>query len=75
MKIELIAQICHEANRDYCDSIGDYSQLAWNDAPEWQKESAMNGVKFNLENPDSPPSANHDSWLDEKEKNGWKYGG
>jgi len=27
-----IAKVCHEANRAYCESIGDNSQLSWEDA-------------------------------------------
>lgn len=69
-----IAKVCHEANRAYCESIGDNSQPKWEDAPDWQRQSAENGVKFNQANPDVPPSASHDSWLAEKAANGWKFG-
>lgn len=72
--IEAIARICHEANRAYCHSLGDFSQLAWDDAPAWQRESAVRGVEFNIANPDAPASASHDSWLKEKQETGWKYG-
>lgn len=73
-KEEVIARVCHEANRAYCAAIGDKSQVPWSEAPEWQKESAINGVQFCLANPAAPPSANHDSWLEEKRRTGWKYG-
>jgi hypothetical protein len=69
-----IAIVCHEANRAYCTTIGDHSQNSWAEAPDWQKNSAMAGVEFCLENPDAPPSANHDSWLKVKEAEGWIYG-
>ncbi len=74
MKNEDIAIICHEANKTYCETIGDDSQKHWAEAPEWQRESAIKGVEFNLLNPDATASASHDSWLAEKEANGWKYG-
>lgn len=74
MDVKDIAQVCHEVNRAYCESIGDMSQPTWEDAPEWQKSSAINGVKFHIDNPGSPPSASHDSWLKQKEEEGWKYG-
>lgn len=73
-RIESIARVCHEANRAYCATLGDTSQVAWEDAPEWQRASAVKGVEFNLANPDAPPSASHDSWLEEKRATGWKYG-
>jgi hypothetical protein len=50
------------------------SQPIWKEAPDWQKESAVNGVKFHIANPDAGPSASHESWLKEKEEAGWKYG-
>lgn len=72
--IEKIAKVCHEANRALCETLDDYSQLPWDAAEAWQRESAMNGVEFNLANPDAPPSASHDNWLKEKEAAGWKHG-
>lgn len=74
LTVEDIAELAHEVNRSYCDSIGDNSQLAWDDAPEWQRLSAINGVKFHIENPNATPSASHDNWLKQKEDEGWKYG-
>jgi hypothetical protein len=73
-KIIEIAKVCHEANRAYCQSIGDNSQPSWDEAPDWQRQSAIKGVEFSLANPDAPPSANHDSWLEVKRAEGWRYG-
>lgn len=77
-KIEQIAQVCHEANRAYCVTIEDYSQPGWIDTPDWQRESAVHGVEFHIHNlstgVSSQPSASHEAWLAEKEKQGWKYG-
>lgn len=69
-----IAKVCHEANRAYCETLEDASQLPWASAPAWQRESAINGVVFTVNNPDAPPSASHDNWLKEKLGDGWKYG-
>lgn len=69
-----IARVCHEVNRAYCASQGDASQPAWEAAPDWQKDSAINGVLFHLANPDSKPSHSHDEWLREKAEAGWKFG-
>jgi len=71
---EAIAKVCHEANKAYCETIGDMSQVSWAEAPDWQKESAVKGVEFCIANPDAPASANHDSWLQVKLDDGWKYG-
>ena len=74
MTITDIAKICHEINKAYCESIGDTSQTLWDDAPTWQKRSAILGVQFHLNNPNAKPSDAHNSWLEEKIKDGWKWG-
>ena len=74
MKIAEIAEVAHETNRFYCHIIGDNSQNCWELAPEWQKNSAINGVAFHIANPEAGCSASHESWLKEKYANGWKYG-
>jgi len=74
MNIEAIAKTCHEANRAYCQAIGDHSQPAWEDAPDWQRDSAINGVKFHLADPRATPENSHESWLRQKEAEGWSYG-
>lgn len=69
-----IARACHEANRAWCEFNGDTSQVPWEDAPQWQRDSAVKGVQFHLDNPDAGDSASHDSWMAEKEATGWVYG-
>jgi hypothetical protein len=70
--------VCHEANRAYCQTIGDDSQPSFGDAPDWQIRSAVNGVVFHLnalsDGNEPDPSASHNSWLAEKQANGWRYG-
>lgn len=70
--IEMAARVAHEANRAYCLTIGDESQLPWEHAKTWQKESARNGVLGVLAG--NGPGASHQSWLDEKRRTGWKWG-
>ncbi len=67
------AQLAHEANRAYCLSIGDRTQPDWLDAPDWQKESAYAGVLFVWDG-NKTPEDSHNSWLAEKERDGWHYG-
>lgn len=74
MNIEQIAKVAHELNRAYCASQGDMTQLSWEDAPDWQADSAIQGVKFHLANPTAEPSDSHESWLDQKTQDGWSYG-
>lgn len=74
MTPEQIAKVCHEVNRAYCQAIGDFSQPTWEEAEDWQKESAINGVLFHSENLNATPEESHNNWLKEKEAAGWKYG-
>jgi len=74
MNIEQIAKTCHQVNKTFCERNGDFSQPNWEDAPQWQKDSAMNGVRFHLANPNGKPSDSHDNWMKEKLEDGWKYG-
>jgi len=71
---EVIAKICHQANKAYCESQGDFSQKDWEEAPEWQKSSAILGVKFRLDNPDASEDAQHNAWMKQKVDEGWVYG-
>lgn len=68
-----IARVAHEINRAYCQGIGDDSQPSWEDAPQWQKDSAIAGVKFHFENA-ATPEESHASWMAQKAADGWKYG-
>lgn len=71
---EQIARICHETNRVYCVSLGDKSQTLWDQAPQWQRDSAIAGVEFHRHFPDAGDSASHDNWMCQKLADGWTYG-
>lgn len=73
-QIEEIAIVCHQANKAWCEQNGDFTQENWNSAQDWQKESAIKGVQFAVENPDAPASAQHDAWSADKVSDGWVYG-
>ncbi len=73
-QIQTVARRAHQINRAYCAALGDHSQPEWDNAPEWQRSSAVNGVRFHLANPDAGPSGSHESWLKQKLEEGWKYG-
>lgn len=72
--LNTIARVCHEANRAYCQSIGDDSQPPWEDAPDWQKESARDGVMAVAEGRVMAPRDSHANWSAQKEEDGWEYG-
>ena len=73
-QINQIAFVCHQTNKAYCRTIGDRTQEDWNQAPDWQNESAVAGVKFKLANLDATPEDMHKNWCKAKLNDGWTYG-
>lgn len=74
MDLIQIAKVCHQANKAWCEVNGDTSQKDWDIAEQWQRDSAIKGVQFRAENPESAESAQHDAWMNDKLKDGWVYG-
>lgn len=84
MKTEQIAELCHEVSRAYCKINGLDSQVTWDDAPQWQKDSAIDGIekinqaKTDLLNSNSSahidPQLIHKNWMEYKLRDGWRYG-
>lgn len=72
--IESIAKACHEANKVYCESIGDFTQVHWSKAPKWQRDSAIDGVMHLVNNIDATAEDIHENWMRTKKADGWKYG-
>ena len=72
-RLEEIARVCHQVNKAYCEALGDTSQPDWEDAPDWQKDSAMLGVQLHSMG-QAGPEASHESWMKQKQADGWVYG-
>lgn len=73
ISVEGIAQACHEANRAVQLATGDPAPSPhWDDAEEWQRDSAISGVKFALNG--ATPEQQHEEWCRDKETAGWSYG-
>lgn len=74
MKTLAIAMLCHSINAAYCQSLGDESQLAWEDTSDSHQQSLIAGVEMHLANPQATPEQSHESWYKQKEAEGWIYG-
>lgn len=74
MNTNQIAKVCHEVNAAFCLAYGDTSQPAWAEAPEWQRQSVVEGVMLHQANPNASPEDSHDAWLANKARGGWVYG-
>lgn len=71
--IELIARVCHEANRVLQLASDDENpSYPWHLAQDWQKASAIEGVKVALEG--ATAEELHESWARQKLADGWVYG-
>ncbi len=69
---EICARAAHAANRAYCQAIGDNTQLPWDEAADWQRESARKGVTGTLAG--NTPEQQHAAWCEDKRSQGWKHG-
>lgn len=74
-RLDLIASICHAANRAYALGTGEDPAKVypeWLEAPEEIRESARVGVRAALDG--ATPEALHESWMATKEADGWTFG-
>jgi hypothetical protein len=74
IKLNDIARTVHQANKAYCESLGDFSQKDWEDAADWQRDSAIDGVRKYLDGSALTAEDQHQSWVDFKVAGGWVYG-
>jgi hypothetical protein len=71
--IEQIAKTCHETNRVLqIANEEDFISPKWEAAPDWQKLSALAGVRKALDG--ETPRQLHISWMEQKVADGWVYG-
>lgn len=74
MDKQQIAKLAHEANRAYCQMIGDNSVLPWEDSSEQHRAMILKGVESIENNPSMSPEQGHQKWLEARKADGWKYG-
>lgn len=68
-----IARVCHEANRAVQIATDDPAvSPAWEFAPDWQRQSAVEGVENALAG--ATPEQLHESWCAFKSSSGWRFG-
>lgn len=78
MQIEDAARIAHEVNRAYVYATTNIQEPTWEDAPKWQKESAIAGIQMHWDRYAQKltvhPWDSHEAWMKQKQEDGWKYG-
>lgn len=71
--VETVARVCHEANRALQHAFGEEkASPPWDEAPEWQRESAIYGVTQARQG--ATPEQLHESWCEMKRQGGWTHG-
>ena len=76
LTVEEIAEICHEANRLYCQTIGqaEWQTKSWDRVNESVRQSAIAGVQAKMDDPELTPAEQHENWMSYKINDGWVYG-
>jgi RyR domain len=73
-----IARACHDASRAlgqvFGEDPGTAPQLAWDDAPQSERDRVAADVKLALAKPDAPTPDQHQVWFDDKLANKWQRG-
>lgn len=72
LTVQLIAEICHEANRVIQKELGEPVNPPWPEASGEMQASAIDGVETALVG--ASPRGSHENWLAFKRENGWVYG-
>jgi hypothetical protein len=74
LKVTVMAIAIHQANKAYCEALGDFSQVDYCHAPANIRDSACDGIRYALENPEVTPEQMHENWCQFKLNDGWRYG-
>ncbi len=72
--IEKIARVMHETVRAWQAANGQPPAPPWGRAPQWMKDASITSIRWRIENPDAPTSAQHEQWAAQKRSEGWKQG-
>lgn len=68
------SRVVHETIRAWQAANGQDAAPPWSRAPAWQKKATAAGIRFRLDHPDAPSSAQHDQWMADKRADGWVHG-
>lgn len=70
--IEGIAKTCHQANKAFCESMGDNSFTDWEDSEDWVKALTIFQVRNIIANPLEPHYGSHDAYVDKVPEITWE---
>lgn len=73
-RLDAIARTVHEALRGWAAAHGQNDVPGWDDAEDWMHASTRESVLHALENGGADARSQHDQWLAQKTRNGWRHG-
>ena len=71
---EMIAEFVHEALSCWARQRGMPAYPNWADAEDWMRASTIESVEHVLNNPEAAAGAQHVQWMEQKLRDGWKFG-
>jgi hypothetical protein len=72
LAVEDIARVVHEANNAMQAIIGEPVNPGWDQAPDWQRWSSIEGVRDALQG--LAADEHHECWVRAMRRAGWTYG-
>lgn len=73
-RLDAIARTVHEALRGWAAAHGQRDIPAWDEAPDWMHASTRESVLHALENGGADGRSQHEQWLAQKTRDGWRQG-
>ncbi|MEZ5997827.1 MAG: RyR domain-containing protein [Hyphomonas sp.] len=73
-RLEAIARTVHTALRGWAMAHGQTDIPDWDDAPDWMHSSTRESVLAVLEDRQMDGRAQHEQWMEQKLRDGWRYG-
>lgn len=71
---QMIAELCHEANRAIQRQLGEQVNFPWENTSPDLRASALDGVQKILDGTIKTPEESHANWVIYKREQGWVYG-
>jgi hypothetical protein len=72
--VDEIAAMCHQAHREYCILLGDYTNRGWEHSQEEVKDSLRAAITFHIDHPETTFQEIHGRWLADRLSQGWNHG-
>lgn len=72
MEVQVIAEVCHQANRVIQRHNGDLISLPWDEESAETRASVVDGVQNVISG--ATPEQSHENWLQFTNNHGWRYG-